>query len=79
MFARIALLVALAVVVWTVAARPSGAHGDPQQYRVRAYDTLWTIASAHYGGDVRAAIDRIERANHLRRPTIHAGETLVLP
>jgi nucleoid-associated protein YgaU len=79
MFARIVLLAVVAVAVWTVAARPSGAHGDPQHYRVRAYDTLWTIASAHYGGDARVAIDRIERANHLRGPTIHAGETLVLP
>ena len=29
-------------------------------YRVRPYDTLWTIAEAHYGGDPRNAIWQIE-------------------
>ena len=48
-------------------------------YRVQPYDTLWTIASSHYGGDVREAIWRIQQANHLPDATIHPGERLVLP
>jgi LysM repeat protein len=46
---------------------------------VREYDTLWSIAQRHYHGDVRDAIWRIERANHLHGPDVHAGQTLVLP
>jgi nucleoid-associated protein YgaU len=79
MFVRIALLVGLAVLIWTTVARPSVARGDKVVYRVHPYDTLWTIASAHYGGDVRDAIWRIQRANHLRDPTVHPGQRLVLP
>jgi hypothetical protein len=78
-FAKALLLAALAVVVWAVAARPLGAHGDRTLYRVAPYDTLWTIASAHYAGDVRDGVWRIEQANHLGDPTIHPGEVLVLP
>jgi LysM repeat protein len=79
MFAKFLALAALALVLWTVAARPSGAHGQKAVYRVQPYDTLWTIASTHYGGDVREAIWEIQRANHLSDATIHAGERLVLP
>jgi nucleoid-associated protein YgaU len=79
MFARIVVIVALAVLAWSVVARPSGAHGDRTFYRVRAHDTLWTIASRHYDGDVRAAVWRIERTNGLRDPTVRPGETIVLP
>ena len=76
---RIAAVAALALVVWSVAARPSGAHGPKTVYRVRPYDTLWTIASAHYGGDVRSAIWQIQTANHLAGSAISPGEMLVLP
>jgi nucleoid-associated protein YgaU len=78
-FARVLILVALVAVVWSVTARPSGAHGDRVVYRVQPYDTLWTIASAHYGGDVRDAVWRIERANRLRDATVRPGQRLVLP
>jgi nucleoid-associated protein YgaU len=79
MFVKIALIAGTAVLAWSVVARPSEAHGDRVVYRVQAYDTLWTIASSHYGGDVREAVYRIERANHLHGPTVHPGERLVLP
>jgi hypothetical protein len=65
--------------VWTVAARPLGAHGERTLYRVQPYDTLWTIASSHYEGDVREAIWRIERTNDLADATIRPGEVIVLP
>jgi len=76
---RILALAAAALVIWSIAARPSGAHGPRVVYRVQRFDTLWTIAQAHYGGDVRGAIWQIEHANHLSGDQITPGETLVLP
>jgi nucleoid-associated protein YgaU len=79
MFVRLVVIAGLALLVWSAVARPSGAHGRKLTYRVRAYDTLWTIASAHYGGDVRDAVWRIEHSNHLGGTVIHPGQTLMLP
>ena len=79
MFAKILILAVVALVVWSAVARPSGAHGHKVTYRVQAYDTLWTIASAHYGGDVRDAVWQIQHANHLAGAAIRPGEMLVLP
>ncbi len=79
MFAKVLVLAGLALVLWTAVARPSGAHGQKSVYRVQAYDTLWTIASSHYDGDVRKAIWEIQQANDLSDATIHPGERLILP
>jgi nucleoid-associated protein YgaU len=79
MFVRIILIVGLAVLVWSVSARSSDAHGAKQVITVRPYDTLWAIAQRHYGGDVRDAVWRIERANRLPGADVRPGEKLVLP
>jgi len=79
MFVRIFILVGIAVLVWSAAARSSQAHGAKQVVTVRPYDTLWTIAQRHYGGDLRAAVWRIEQANHLGGADISVGQHLVLP
>jgi nucleoid-associated protein YgaU len=79
MFAKILILAVLALVLWSAVARPSGAHGHKLTYRVQAYDTLWTIAAAHYDGDVRNAVWQIQNANHLAGAGIRPGQTLVLP
>ena len=79
MFVKIFVIAGLALLVWSAVARPSGAHGHKVTYRVQAYDTLWTIAAAHYGGDVRGAVWQIQQANHLEGATIRPGESLVLP
>jgi nucleoid-associated protein YgaU len=79
MFVRIFLIVGIAVLVWSVMARSSNAHGAKQVVTVRAYDTLWSIAERHYGGDVRDAIWQIEKANHLPSADVRVGQTLVLP
>ncbi len=79
MFARIALIAGILVLAWSAVARSSDAHGARQVVTVRPYDTLWTIAQRHYGGDVRSAIWRIERANHLPGADVTPGEKLVLP
>lgn len=79
MFVRVLLLVGIAVLVWSAAARSSQAHGRRQVVTVRPYQTLWSIAESHYGGDVRGAVWRIERANHLSGAEVRAGQRLVLP
>lgn len=79
MFVRILVIAGIAVLVWSAAARSSQAHGAKQVVTVRAYDTLWSIAQRHYGGDVRDAVWRIEQANHLQTADVSVGETLVLP
>jgi nucleoid-associated protein YgaU len=79
MFVRIAVIVGIAVLAWSAAARSSTAHGPKQVVTVRPYQTLWSIAEARYGGDVRDAIWRIERANHLSGANVRVGQALVLP
>ena len=79
MFVRIVLIVGMSVLVWSAMARSSNAHGAKQVVTVRAYETLWSIAQQHYGGDVRDAVWRIEKANHLQSADVRVGQTLVLP
>ena len=79
MFVRIFILVGLAVLVWSAVARSTQAHGPRQVVTVRPSDTLWSIAASHYAGDVRDAIWRIERANHLPGADVRIGQRLVLP
>jgi nucleoid-associated protein YgaU len=79
MFGRILLLAGVAVLVWSIAAHSSQAHGRKQVVTVRPNDTLWAIAEDHYGGSVEAAIWRIEQATHLPSADIAVGEKLVLP
>jgi hypothetical protein len=76
---RIALMVGAALLVWSITARSSQAHGNRQVVTVRPYQTLWTIAASHYAGDVRDAVWRIERANHLAGADIAVGQKLILP
>jgi nucleoid-associated protein YgaU len=76
---RTFVLAGFALLAWSVLARPSGAHGPKVVYRVKAYDTLWSIASRRYGGDLRDAIWQIQTANHMTGTAISPGERLVLP
>jgi nucleoid-associated protein YgaU len=79
MFVRILLIVGTAVLVWSAMARSSNAHGAKQVVTVRPYETLWSIAQQHYGGDVRDGVWQIEKANHLPSADVRVGQTLVLP
>jgi hypothetical protein len=79
MFARITIIVALAVLAWSLSAHSSQAHGAKQVITVRPHDSLWSIAQHRYGGDLRDAIWRIERANHLAGADVRVGQQLVLP
>ena len=76
---RIVLLLVAAAFAVAVAARQSSGAGPAVHYTVRAGDTLWSIAAAHYSGDPREAIWEIEQRNRLASPSIQPGETLVLP
>jgi LysM repeat protein len=79
MFVRILLIVGIAVLVWSAVAHSSQAHGAKQVVTVEPNDTLWSIAERRYGGDVRDAIWRIQRANHLSSADVSVGQKLVLP
>ena len=79
MFARILIAVAVLAFGLSVVARSSRGGGHEQAYRVKPYDTLWTIAVRHYAGDPRDAIFRINRRNHLGGSVLVPGERLVLP
>lgn len=79
MFARTIVILALAVVAVAWGARRSDGAGAEQAYVVRTGDTLWTIASSHYGGDPREAVWRLQDRNHLVGTLVQPGERLVLP
>ncbi len=79
MFVRIAVVAVLGVFLWALFARSSDASGHVQRYRVRAGDTLWSIAQAHYAGDPREAVWKIARRNGLAGSAIAPGQALVLP
>ncbi len=80
MFVRVIGVALVLLVAWVVfVARPSSGSGPRQVYVVKPYDTLWSIAASHYGGDPRAAIWNLEQRNHLAGPTITPGQKLVLP
>jgi len=79
MFGRILIVVAVLAFGLSVVARSSRGGGHEQLYRVKPYDTLWSIATSHYAGDPREAIWKIERRNHLAGAVINPGERIVLP
>jgi hypothetical protein len=83
MFApRTWVLLAVVLVLVSVAlsnVRTSEGAGHETRHRVRAGETLWSVAQANYSGDPRKAIWRIEQRNGLSRADIRAGMTLYLP
>jgi LysM repeat protein len=79
MFGKMLLIATVCVIAWAVVARASEGAGPSLTYTVRPGDTLWSIAAAHYAGDPRDAIWKIERRNHLSTALISPGQRLVLP
>jgi LysM repeat protein len=79
MFPRLAILLLAVSLLVAIVARPSGGAGKPVNYVVRPTDTLWSIATAHYAGDPREGIWRLQRRNHLHSTTLLPGQRLLLP
>jgi nucleoid-associated protein YgaU len=80
MFARIPLVTFLVTVLaWSVLAHGSEGAGTGEAYRVRPGDTLWSIAAAHYTGDPRQAVWKLQHENHLAGGTLTPGQVLRLP
>ena len=50
MFAKTLLVAFALALVVAVTARTSDSAGAEQPYVVKRYDTLWSIATAHYAG-----------------------------
>jgi hypothetical protein len=78
-FARILIVVVVAIVVWAAFARDTGATGPERHYGVRQGDTLWSIAESTFAGDPREGVWELQRRNGLDGTTIVPGQQLVLP
>jgi LysM repeat protein len=78
-FGRIVIVVLVAILVWAVLARDTGAVSKPRLHTVRAGETLWSIAAARYGGDPRAGVWKLQQANGLDSATIVPGQRLTVP
>ena len=79
MFARIVIVLLVAVFLWAIFARDTGASSPARHYRVQPGDTLWSIASATYAGDPREGVWKLQRRNGLTGTTIVPGQRLALP
>jgi LysM repeat protein len=79
MFVKMLGTTLVALIVWAIAAHSSQSAGNPRYYTVKPYDTLWSIAASHYGGDPRDAIFRLEKQNGLHGAVVRPGQRLLLP
>jgi LysM repeat protein len=79
MFGKLLVVLLLAALAVGLAARSSHGAGPERHYVVRPADTLWSIASRTYAGDVREGVWKLEQRNHLGSATLRPGQVLVLP
>jgi hypothetical protein len=78
-FARVVVIIAFLTLAVAWGARQSDGAGHRHAYVVRLGDTLWAIAAAHYAGDPREGVYRLEQQNHLAGALVRPGQRLVLP
>jgi hypothetical protein len=79
MFVRITILLVVFAAIWSGLAHASGS-GQSGSYVVKPGDTLWSIASRTYRGDVRKGVWDLEQRNGLGESAILVpGERLVVP
>jgi hypothetical protein len=79
MFGRVLIVAFVAVFLWAVLVRDSGAGAHARDHRVQAGETLWSIAVATYPGDPREGVWKLQQRNGLTGSTIVPGQRLVLP
>ena len=79
MFVRTIVVLFVAVLLWALFARDTGAGPPPRYHTVRAGDTLWSIADAKFAGDPREGVWELQRRNGLQGATIVPGQRLALP
>ena len=79
MFARVVVVLVVAVFLWAVFAREGGATGPEQYHVVQAGETIWSIVDDTYAGDPREGVWKLQRRNGLDGTTIVPGQRLVLP
>ena len=79
MFAKFLILLLLGALAVGLVAHSSRGAGPERTYVVKPTDTLWSIATRTYGGDVREGVWKLEQRNGLRTTTLTPGEVLVLP
>jgi LysM repeat protein len=77
--ARILVLAVAVLFLWALFAGEGGANGPERHYRVKAGDTLWSIAERAYAGDPREGVWELRERNELASATIVPGQVLVLP
>ena len=79
MFGKFVIVLAAAALAVGLAARSSHGAGPERLYVVKPTDTLWSIATRTYAGDVREGVWKLEQRNHLRSATLTPGEVLLIP
>jgi LysM repeat protein len=79
MFGKLVIVLVLAALAVGLAARSSHGAGPERTYVVKPTDTLWSIATRTYGGDVREGVWKLEQRNHLRSTTLTPGQVLRVP
>ena len=79
MFEKLLLVLVLAALGIGLLAHTSHGAGPERHYVVQPGDTLWSLASRTYAGDVREGVWKLEQRNHLRSATLTPGQVLRVP
>ena len=79
MFGKFVIVLVLAALAVGLAARSSHGAGPERSYVVKPTDTLWSIATRTYAGDVREGVWKLEQRNRLRSTTLTPGQVLQIP
>jgi LysM repeat protein len=79
MFPKFLIMLVLAALAVGLVAHTSQGAGPERTYLVQPADTLWSIASQNYAGDVREGVWKLQERNHLSSATLRPGQALIVP